>query len=216
MASAEVTAGKLVADFGRTVADYGKHRAGFPPAFFDRLAALRIFHPGARSLDLGTGTGTLARGLAERGCESTGLDRSTPLMEEAARIDRQAGISVRYIEAPAEATGLPQASFDLVIAGQCWHWFDRPRAIAEARRLLKPGGYLVIAHFDWIPLPGNIADLTEKLIEKHNPKWKLGGGVGIHPRCLADMALARFRRLETFSLISMYLTRTRDGAGASA
>jgi len=57
----------------------------------------------------------------------------------------------------------------------------------------------VIAHFDWIPLPGNVADLTEKLIEKHNPKWKLGGSLGIHPRCLADMALSGFRRLETFS-----------------
>jgi hypothetical protein len=42
-------------------------------------------------------------------------------------------------------------------------------------------------------------DVTEKLIEKHNPKWKLGGSLGIHPRCLADMALAGFRRLETFS-----------------
>src|SRR5262249_58791170 len=125
-----------------------------------------------------------------RGCQSTGLDRSTPLMEEAARIDRHAGISVRYVEAPAEATGLPEASFDLVIAGQCWHWFDRPRAIAEARRLLKPGGYLVIAHFDWIPLPGNIADLTEKLIEEHSPKWKLGGGMGMYPQWLGGLITA--------------------------
>jgi len=199
MSSAEITAGKLVADFGRTAADYGRHRAGFPPAFFDRLAAMRIVRPGARSLDVGTGTGTLARGLAARGCESTGLDRSTPLMEEAARIDREAGISVRYVEAPAEATGLPEASFDLVIAGQCWHWFDRPRAAAEARRLLKPGAHLVIAHFDWIPLPGNIADLTEKLIEKHSPKWKLGGGMGMYPQWLGGVATAGFRGIETFS-----------------
>ena len=58
---------------------------------------------------------------------------------------------------------------------------------------------MVIAHFDWISLPANVAELTEKLIEKHNPKWKLGGSSGIHPRCLADMASAEFRRLETFS-----------------
>jgi SAM-dependent methyltransferase len=199
MASAEVTADKLVADFGRTAADYGKHRAGFPPAFFDRLVAMRIIGPGARSLDLGTGTGTIARGLAERGCESTGLDRSTPLMEEAARIDREGGVSVRYVEAPAEATGLPDASFDLVIAGQCWHWFDRHRAATEARRLLKPGGHLVIAHFDWIPLPGNIEEVTEKLIEKHNPKWKLGGGMGMYPQWLGGVVMAGFGGIETFS-----------------
>jgi SAM-dependent methyltransferase len=197
--AAEVKMGQLTADFGKTAVDYGKHRAGFPSEFFDRLAAMGILRTGIRTLDLGTGTGTIARSLAQRGCESIGLDRSAPLMEEARRIDREAGVAVRYIEAAAEDTGLPEASFDLVIAGQCWFWFDRPRAASEARRVVKPGGHLVIAYFDWIPLPANVADLTEKLIEKHNPKWKLGGGVGIHPRCLADMALAGFRRLETFS-----------------
>ena len=191
--------GQLVADFGKAAADYGKHRAGFPPALFDRLAAMCIVQAGMRTLDLGTGTGTIARSLAQRGCESIGLDRSAPLLEEARRIDGEGGVAVHYIEAAGEDTGFPEASFDLVIAGQCWFWFDRSRAAREARRILKSGGHLVIAHFDWIPLPANVADLTENLIEKHNPKWKLGGGVGIHPRCLADMALAGFRRLETFS-----------------
>jgi SAM-dependent methyltransferase len=199
MSSAEVRAGKLTADFGRTATDYGKYRAGFPAGLFDRLEARGIIRPGMRTLDLGTGTGTIARSLAVRGCESVGLDPSRPLMEEAARLDRDAGVSVRYVEAAAEATGLTERSFGLVIAGQCWHWFDRTRAAAEARRLLKPGGHLVIAHFDWIPLRGNLADLTEKLIEKHNPKWKLGGGVGIYPQWMAGLAIAGFRDLETFS-----------------
>jgi ubiquinone/menaquinone biosynthesis C-methylase UbiE len=197
MPSAEVRVGNLVADFGRTAADYGKHRAGFPPTLFDRLAAMELIRPGFRTLDLGTGTGTIARSLAERGCDSTGLDRSVPLIEEAARLDRDAQVSVRYVEAAAEETGLEDSSFDLVIAGQCWHWFDRPRAAAEARRLLRPGGYLVIAHFDWIPLPGNIADATEKLIQKHNPKWKLAGGMGLYPQWLGGLVQAGFKNIET-------------------
>ena len=199
MPSAEVRVGSLVADFGKTASDYGKHRAGFPPAFFDRLAAMGIVRAGFRTLDLGTGTGTIARGLAERGCDSIGLDRSVPMMEQAARLDREAGVSVRYVEAAAEDTGLEGASFNLVIAGQCWHWFDRPRAAAEARRLLKPGGHLVIGHFDWIPLPGNLADTTEKLIQKHNPKWKLAGGMGLYPQWLGGLAMAGFHGIETFS-----------------
>ena len=186
-------------DFGRTAADYGRHRAGFPPAFFERLAAMDILRPGVRALDLGTGTGTIARGLAIRGCDTTGLDRSVSLIAEAKRLDREAGVTVRYVSASAEETGLPSASFDLVTAGQCWHWFERSRAAAEARRILGTGGRIVIAHFDWIALPGNVADVTEKLIEQHNPKWNLGGGMGLHPRWLADLSIAGFRYIETFS-----------------
>jgi ubiquinone/menaquinone biosynthesis C-methylase UbiE len=199
MASAEVRYKDLRADFGKTASDYGRHRAGFPDEFFERLGAMGILRPGMRALDLGTGTGTLARGLALRGCDVVGLDRSAPLMEQAAELDSAAGVVVRYVNAAAEDTGLDTASFDLVTAGQCWHWFDRLSAAAEARRVLKPGGRLVIAHFDWIPLPGNIAEATEKLIEKHNPKWKLGGGLGIHPLWARDIAIAGFNNIETFS-----------------
>ena len=199
MSMAEVRFKELTADFGKTANDYGRHRAGFPDEFFERLKALGILRAGMRALDLGTGTGTVARGLATRGCEVTGLDRSAPLMEQAAELDRAADAVVKYVNAAAEETALAAAEFDLVTAGQCWHWFDRPRAAAEARRVLKPGGRLVIAHFDWIPLPGNMAEATEKLIEKHNPKWKFGGGLGMYPVWLRDMAVAGFANIETFS-----------------
>src|SRR5262245_54921813 len=112
-------------DFGKTAQDYGRYRAGFPPAFFDRLSStFGIGTAGQRVLDLGTGTGTLARGLALRGCQVTGLDRSAPLLEEAKRLDHEAGVTIHYINAAAEETGLPTASFDVVTAGQCWLWFD--------------------------------------------------------------------------------------------
>ena len=79
------------------------------------------------------------------------------------------GLDVDFRVATAEETGLPDASFDIVTAGQCWHWFDRPKAAREVRRLLKPGGTVIIAHFDWLPLKDNIVDLTEKLVIKFNP-----------------------------------------------
>ena len=195
MKSAVVSYKDLRIDFGKTAADYGRHRAGFPDEFFERLASMGIIRGGMRALDIGTGTGTIARGLALRGCAVTGLDRSVPLMEQAAELDRAAGVSVKYVEAPAEDTGLSAPSFDVVTAGQCWHWFDRPRAAAESRRVLCAGGRLVIGHFDWIPLPGNMVEATEKLIEKHNPKWKFGGGRGIYPEWPRDIAIARFKNI---------------------
>ena len=58
-------------DFGKTAADYGAHRAGFPDALYDRLAAFGVGESGQRLLDLGTGTGTLGRGFARAGCRVT-------------------------------------------------------------------------------------------------------------------------------------------------
>jgi len=126
-------------DFGQTAADYGRHRAGFPEEFFERLLAMGVVVGGRRALDLGTGTGTVARGLARRGMLVTALDRSAALLTEAARLDQEEGLSIQYLHASAEETGLPPTSFELVTAGQCWHWFDRRRAAVEARRVLISG-----------------------------------------------------------------------------
>jgi len=186
-------------DFGKTAADYGRHRAGFPDALFERLATFGVGIRGQRVLDLGTGTGVLARGFARRGCVVTGLDPSVALLDEARRLDREVGVEIRYVSATAEATGLPDASFDVVSAGQCWHWFDRSRAAVEVRRLLVPRGQLVIAHFDWIPLPGNVVEATERLIEQHNAEWRLGGRNGVYGPWLRDVAVAGFSDIETFS-----------------
>lgn len=186
-------------DFGKTALDYSRHRAGFPEPFFERLPAFGIGQSGQRVLDLGTGAGTLARGLARRGCQVTGLDPSSEMLKQARLLDQIAKVSIHYLEGRAEATHLPPASFDVVTAGQCWHWFDRPRAAQEVRRLLAPGGRLVIAHFDWLPLPGNMVEATEKLIETYNPAWLMGGGTGLYPAWLTDVAVAGFQQIETFS-----------------
>jgi SAM-dependent methyltransferase len=186
-------------DFGKTASDYGRFRAGFPDAFFERIAAMGAARAGMRALDLGTGTGTIARGLAQRGLVVMGLDKSDAMTREARRLDAEAKVSVEYVTAAAEATGLPDASFDLVTAGQCWHWFDRPRTAAEVRRLLASGGRLVIAHFDWIPIPGNVVEATENLIRAHNSEWNVWGGTGMYPPWMRDMADAGFRGLESFT-----------------
>jgi ubiquinone/menaquinone biosynthesis C-methylase UbiE len=187
-------------DFGKTAADYGRHRAGFPDEFFERLFAAGFLKPTCSVLDIGTGTGTVARGLAQRGCNATGLDPSAPLLAEARRIDAEAGItSIQYVEGRAEALPFADSTFDVVTAGQSWHWFGRTQAAAEAYRVLKKGGRIVIAHFDWVPLAGNVVDATERLIMRHNPQWQMEGGTGIHPAWLADVAIAGFSGIETFS-----------------
>lgn len=210
-------------DFGKTASDYARYRSGFPDRFFDRLFEERIVVKGERVLDLGTGTGTIARGLAKRGGVVTGLDPSALMLEQAKALDRDAGVSVRYVQARAEHTGLPDASFDVVTAGQCWHWFDRAAAAREARRLLAPSGRLVIAYFDWLPLQGNVVEATENLIRAHNPAWTFYGGTGIYPAWFADLSETGFADIESFSFdvtvpysYEAWLGRIRASAGIAA
>ena len=73
------------------------------------------------------------------------------------------------------------------------------RAAAEVTRLLRPGGVLVIAHYDWLPLAGNVVELTEELILRYNPSWRFGGGTGIYPRWFRDVAEAGFIQIESFT-----------------
>jgi len=210
-------------DFGKTSDDYRAHRAGFPDDFFERAAGFGIGTGDQDILDLGTGTGTLARTFALRGNRVTATDISEPQIEQARELDRDAGVSVSHQIAPSEETGLPDAAFDVVTAGQCWHWFDRPKAAAEVMRLLRPSGCLVICHFDWLPIPGSVVEATEALIVRHNPDWTMGGGTGIYPHWFKDLAGAGFRNIEsfTFDVATTYsheawLGRVRASAGIAA
>lgn len=186
-------------DFGRTASDYRAFRAGFPQQFFVALMQRGWVRPGQSAIDLGTGTGTVARALAQLGLAVVGVDPSAEMLAEAAVMAREAGVSVELRLGTAESLAEPSESVDVVTAGQCWHWFDRARAAREIARVLVPGGRVVIAHFDWLPLAGNVVEATEELILAHNPVWNMAAGNGMYPAWLRDLAEAGFGALETFS-----------------
>lgn len=186
-------------DFGRAGDDYSRYRAGFPEAFFQRIEARGLIKPDTRLLDIGAGTGAIARGMARRGCQTFALDIAPKMLKAAQKLDDAAAAEVKYFASSAEALPIKSATFDVATAGQCWHWFDGIRAARQARRVLAPNGIIIIAHFDWLPRAGNVVAATEALISRHNPAWRLGGGNGFYPQWLDQLREAGFVELETFS-----------------
>ena len=210
-------------DFGKTAADYRRHRAGFPEAYFARVAQYGVGVKTQSLLDLGTGTGTLARGFARRGCRVTALDPAGAMLAQARQIDAEEGVSIEYLEARAEASGLPDAAFDVITAGQCWHWFKRDMVARESRRMLRANGTLVISHLDWLPVAGNVVAASEVLIRRHNPQWNLGDGKRIYPQWFSDLMEAGFVGIESFSFdVDLFYSheawrgRLRASAGIAA
>ena len=93
--------------------------------------------------DVGCGTGIATRLLAQRGVSVTGIDPNADMLDEARR-RTPAGLEINYRVGRGESTGLADASVDLVLCAQSFHWFDAPAALREFHRILKPGGRLAL------------------------------------------------------------------------
>ena len=196
-------------DYGLAAEDYGAFRQGFPSEFFRRLQALRIGVAGQRLLDLGTGTGLLAREFARRGCLVTGVDFSAHLLAVATRANLAEVVRPTYLRVRAEATKLPAASFDVVTAGTSWHLFNRAAAAREARRVLRPGGRLVIAHLDWHTAPGTVAAATLRLMARYGTGGQAPNSF-VFPAWAEELAAAGFAQWELFGF-TVPLTYTPQG-----
>lgn len=186
-------------DFGRHSEDYAAYRPGFPASFYQRLDAITRIR-GSRALDLATGPGTVALELAARGSAVVGVDISADLITTAQRVAKERNLedNVRFRVARAEQTGLAANAFDLVTAGQCWHWFDSAAAMAETQRVLRPGGVLAIAHYSYLAEHAPVAHDTEDLILTFNPSWTMAGSAGIFPELIDDVIYGGFSLVEQF------------------
>jgi SAM-dependent methyltransferase len=117
-----------------------------------RLVAQADLRPGHRVLDLGAGTGTLALMLEQAQPEArvVGIDGDPEILGLARRKVAEAGRQVQFVEALADDLPFPTGSFDRVVSSLVFHHLDRAtkgRALAEARRVLRPGATLHI--LDW-------------------------------------------------------------------
>jgi SAM-dependent methyltransferase len=124
--------------FEAGAAAYAAGRPGYPAEIDGWLRdALRLV-TGKAALDLGAGTGKFTERLVATGANVTAVEPVVAMRAEFAR----ALPGVTILEGNAEAIPLPGASVDAVVCAQSFHWFATPTALAEIRRVLKPGGAL--------------------------------------------------------------------------
>jgi SAM-dependent methyltransferase len=158
--------------FERAADAYERGRPGYPePAVAWLVEALGI-GPGRAVVDLAAGTGKLTRQLLPSGAQLVAIE---PVAGMRARLAGSLP-GLRVVAGTAEAMPLAAGAADVVVVGQAFHWFDGARALAEAHRVLRPGGGLGLVwnvRDESVPW---VAQLT-RIIEPHRgdaPRYQSG------------------------------------------
>ena len=123
-------------------------------------------------LELGAGTGKLTGELIELGHDVRATDPDEAMLA----VLRRRFPEVRTAVCTAEKIDAPDNSFDVVVAAQCFHWFDLDKALPEIQRVLKPSGRLSLVwnerdeRIPWVKKLGRIIGTQE---QNTNPEKEL-------------------------------------------
>jgi SAM-dependent methyltransferase len=137
---------------------YEAARPSYPAEAVAHIVGHGAIGPGRRVLDLAAGTGKLTRLLVPTGAEVVAVE---PVAGMRDRLVRSLP-DVEVHDGTAESLPLADRAFDAVTVAQAFHWFDAPVALAEVRRVLRPGGSLFLVwnirdrSHDWVRRFGDL------------------------------------------------------------
>lgn len=170
-------------------------------------------------VELGCGTAYVSAWLAKRGARPVGVDPTPAQLETARRMQRETGIEFPLVEAPGEDVPLPDASFDLAVSEYgASLWAEPERWVAEAARLLRPGGRLVFltnSYLAFLCAPDTDDAVQERLVRPQfgrgpSVDWRdIGGGIEFH---LPHGDWIDLLRRNGFEIEALHELRVPDGA----
>ena len=144
--------------FDGTAEAYEQARPSYPAEAVAHIVGHAGIGPGRHVLDLAAGTGKLTRVLVPTGAEVVAVE---PIAGMRAVLQRELP-AVEVRDGTAEALPLPDRSVDAVTVAQAFHWFEPAVALAEIRRVLRPGRHLVLVwntrdrSHDWVRRFGDL------------------------------------------------------------
>ena len=164
---------------------YVRARPTYPDAVVTHLERVGALAKGSTVVDLGVGTGLSAEPFLRAGYAVIGVESNDAMRESGDRF-LVAYPRYRSVKGAAEATGLPDHCAQLAIAGQAFHWFDPPRARAEALRILVPGGWAALMWNDREITGDAFAEGYEALCHRFGRDYDKIRTRHVDPQALAD------------------------------
>ena len=156
--------------FSNRVADYVRYRPGYPPEILELLHEECGLTLESVIADVGSGTGILTKLFLENGNSVYGVEPNEA-MREAGEEFLAAYPKFRSVAASAEATTMPDACVDFVIAAQAFHWFDPAAARKEALRILRPPSMAALIWNDRRRTGSDFARGYEALLLRHSADY---------------------------------------------
>ena len=157
--------------FSSRVENYVKYRPGYPPEVVALLAAECGLTKASVVADIGSGPGNLSELFLRHGCRVYGVEPNREMREAGERL-LAAEANFRSVGGSAEATTLPDACADFVVAGQAFHWFEPEAARREFARILQPGGWVVIVWNDRRTGGSAFLEAYERLLQTRGTDYK--------------------------------------------
>jgi ubiquinone/menaquinone biosynthesis C-methylase UbiE len=120
-----------------------KYRPSYPGSIINLLESECGLTRATIVADVGSGTGFMSELFLRLGNKVFGVEPNAEMRAAGERLLAKYPSFVS-VNATAEATALPNQSIDLIVAGQAFHWFERAPTKLEFKRILKPGGWVVL------------------------------------------------------------------------
>jgi SAM-dependent methyltransferase len=139
---------------------YARYRWDYTPSAIDAILDRAVPSPSTILVDLGSGTGIVARHFLGKVGQVIALDIDTAMLG-----CQSPERGLLRVVAAGETAPLPAASADLITIGQAIHWFRPEAARREILRILKPGGWLAILRNLPVRAPAQAADALSSAIE---------------------------------------------------
>ncbi|CAN5772726.1 class I SAM-dependent methyltransferase [soil metagenome] len=192
--------------FTGRVEEYQRYRMRYPDEHV--LGVIRDWCglvPGWRIADVGAGTGMLAEVFLQNGNSVVAVEPNEEMRSGCEGLKERFS-ELQVVDATAEATGLEDSSFDMVVAGRAFHWFDAPRALREFRRILRPDGWIGLVAVGRSKAESEQGRAYEQLLVQHGTDYEyVREGFRVHDRLDELFGSAQVRNVELRSEVRLSL-----------
>lgn len=193
--------------FSNRVESYMKYRPSYPKEAIDYLYEFVGLRSNSKIADIGAGTGIFSRLLLERGSYVIAVEPNQ-VMRVAAEQMLKGNPNFQITSGSAESTGIPDQSVEFIVCAQAFHWFNRLAAQTEFRRILQPGGRVILIWNSRLTNGTSFREEYDQLLQTYGTDYK-----EVNHKNISQTMLRSFFKEDTMHEVRFSMSQEFDFEG---